>query len=130
MWSVELITRLEKVCDSIVELDPLIRSAWIINGRGNSVAGGMRVGLRSLEDTKKDEMLFTELALRVRMRHEFDQELGKVHFSLSHREKVLVMSFPLPDNWAMLVSAEPGIDFSSIPFKVIEILGDLGESEN
>ena len=57
------------------------------------MAGGMKSGLESLEDAKQDEMMFMELALRVRMRHEFDQELGAVHFSLSYREKVIVMSF-------------------------------------
>ena len=36
---------------------------------------------------KKDEMLYMELALRVKMRQEFDADFGHVHFSLSYREK-------------------------------------------
>ena len=50
---------------------------------------------KALEDEKKDEMLFMELALRVKMRSEFDDDLGKVKFSMSFREKLIVMSFPI-----------------------------------
>ena len=39
-----------------------------------------------------------ELALRVKMRQEFDKDFGKVNFSLSYREKLIVMSFPFNKN--------------------------------
>ena len=93
------------------------------------MAGGMKSGLESLEDTKQDEMMFMELALRVRMRHEFDRELGAVHFSLSYREKVIVMSFPLAENRVLLASGELGLDFTHIPFKVLEIVSELRDTK-
>ena len=85
----------------------------------------MREGLHSLEDAKQDEMMFMEIALRVRMRHEFDNEFGQVHFSLSYREKILIMSFPLADERVLLVSAEKELDFSKIPFEILELVKDL-----
>src|SRR4030065_2900825 len=96
------VSDLEKVCQEIMKLDPKMRSARIINGRGHLVAGGMKSGLKSLEDTKQDEMLFMELALRVRMRHDFDKEFGPVHFSLSYRDKVIIISFPLAEDNVLL----------------------------
>ena len=66
-----------------------------------------------------------ELALRVRMRHEFDHEFGQVHFSLSYREKVIVMSFPLAQDDVLLVSSEKEVDFGKIPFKVLKIIEPL-----
>jgi hypothetical protein len=116
---------LEKICQQIMDINPKMRSARIINNRGHLVAGGMKVGLNSLEDPKQDEMLFMELALRVRMRHEFDKELGLVHFSLSYRDKVIVMSFPLADDDVLLVSGEKDIDFGKIPFRILDIIKDL-----
>ncbi|KAG2475820.1 MAG: hypothetical protein NPMRTH5_1340001, partial [Nitrosopumilales archaeon] len=59
MASVE---KLEKICQKIMQLDPKMRSARIINNRGHLVAGGMREGLKALEETKQDEMMFMELA--------------------------------------------------------------------
>tara|TARA_B110000467_G_scaffold27873_1_gene25116 strand:+ start:2734 stop:3126 length:393 start_codon:yes stop_codon:yes gene_type:complete len=116
------VAELENICQKILKLDPKMRSARFINARGHLAAGGMRDGLLSLEAKKQDEMMFMELALRVRMRHEFDTEFGIVHFSLSYRDKVIVMSFPLSDDDVLLVSREKDKDFGDIPFKILKII--------
>jgi len=116
---------LEKICQKIVKLDPKMRSARIINSRGHLVAGGMKKGLMSLESQKQDEMMFMELALRVRMRREFDLEFGQVHFSMSYRDKVIVMSFPLANNGVLLISSEKDLEFGKIPFKILKIIKPL-----
>jgi len=124
----ENVEDLEKICQKIVKLDPKMRSARIINSRGHLMAGGMKKGLLSLEAQKQDEMMFMELALRVRMRHEFDREFGIVHFSMSYRDKVIVMSFPLNNDEVLLLSCEKDIDFGKLPFKVLKIIEPLKKS--
>ncbi|MFZ1076519.1 MAG: DUF6659 family protein [Nitrosotalea sp.] len=111
----------EKICKKVMELDPKIRFAGIINEKGRLFAGGMRNGLKSLEDSRDDEMLYMELVLRAKMRREFDKVLGPVKFAMSYREKVIIMSFPVNDN-VLLLSTEKGIDFSDIPFKIMKML--------
>ena len=118
----EDVEELENICQKILKLDPKMRSARFINSRGHLAAGGMKDGLLSLEAKKQDEMMFMELALRVRMRHEFDIEFGIVHFSLSYRDKVIVMSFPLSNDDVLLVSCEKDTDFGDIPFKILKII--------
>ena len=77
-------------------------------------------------------MMFMELALRVRMRHEFDNEFdnefGEVHFSMSYRDKVIVMSFPLSNDDVLLLSCEKKMDFGKLPFKVLKIIEHLKKS--
>ena len=119
------VVELEKICQKIVKLDPKMRSARIINSRGHLMAGGMKKGIMSLEAQKQDEMMFMELALRVRMRHEFDHEFGQVYFSMSYREKVIVMSYPLAQDDVLLVSSEKEIDFGKIPFKILKLIVPL-----
>jgi hypothetical protein len=119
------VEKLEQICQEIIDLDPKMRSARFISARGHLTAGGMKNGLLSLEATKQDEMMFMELALRVRMRHEFDTEFGIVHFSLSYRDKVLVMSFPLSNDDVLLVSREKDADFGEIPFKILKIIEQI-----
>jgi len=116
---------LEKICQKIIKMDPKVRSARIINSRGHLIAGGMKIGLQSLESQKQDEMMFMELALRVRMRHEFDKEFGEVHFSMSYRDKVIVMSFPLAEDGVLLVSLEKDADFGKIAFKILKLIAPL-----
>jgi hypothetical protein len=111
----------DELCDKVFQLDGKIRSVRAINNKGKLVAGGMRKGLTSLEDAKKDEMLFMELSLRVRMRHEFDAEFGPVEFSLSYRGKIILMSFPMDPN-VLFVTTERQIDLNKIPFKILELI--------
>lgn len=118
----DAVENFEKICQDIIRLDSKVRSARFINSRGHLIAGGMKKGLLSLEAQKHDEMMFMELALRVRMRHEFDAEFGEVHFSMSYRDKVIVMSFPLINDEVLLVSCEKDADFGQIPFKILKII--------
>jgi hypothetical protein len=119
------VEELEQICQDIIDLDPKMRSARFISARGHLTAGGMKDGILSLEAKKQDEMMFMELALRVRMRHEFDTEFGVVHFSLSYRDKVIVMSFPLSNDDVLLVSCEKDTSFGAMPFKILKIIEQI-----
>ena len=114
----------EKLCESAKKADSKVRFAGIINSRGRLIAGGMVPSKKALEDEKKDEMLFMELALRVKMRSEFDSELGKVKFSLSLREKLIVMSFPIKND-VLLVSMERKTQFEKIAFNILKSVEKL-----
>ena len=116
----------ETLCKKITELDPMIRFAGLINDKGHVVAGGMTAGKKPLEDTKKDEMLYMELALRVRMRQEFDVELGPVKFALSYRDRVIVLSFPVGKE-ILLVSAEKDLNFGQFPFSVLKLIEEYSK---
>ena len=114
----------EKLCESAKKADSKIRFAGLINSRGRLIAGGMVSSKKALEDEKKDEMLFMELALRVKMRSEFDSELGKVKFSLSLREKLIVMSFPIKND-VLLVSRERKTQFEKIASSILKSVEKL-----
>ena len=119
-------TDFENLCKKIMALDKEMRFVGVINERGKLLAGGLREGLKSLEDPKDDEMLFMELALRVRMRKEFNKQLGSVKFAMSLREKVIVMSFPMSESNILYVSADTKLDYGKIPSKILEILRQNG----
>ncbi|MDE1863499.1 MAG: hypothetical protein KGI33_11395 [Thaumarchaeota archaeon] len=106
-----------------MDLDPKIRFVGVINERGKLLAGGLREGLSSLEEKKDDEMMFTEVALRARMRREFDSQLGRVRFAMSLREKVIIMSFPIGDSEILYVSASTDLDYARVQSAILEILG-------
>jgi len=112
----------DTICKAVMDLDPRIRFVGVINERGKLLGGGLREGLKSLEEQKDDEMLFTEVALRARMRKEFDSQLGKVKFAMSVREKVVIMSFPISEREILYVSASTEIDYGSIPKIILTML--------
>jgi len=110
-----------KVCDSILAIDSKVRFAGVINERGRLVAGGMKPNVEPLESEKDDEMIFMELALRVKMRKEFDKQLGCVNFAMASRERALAISVPLGEDILYVVS-EPDTDFGLLPKKILEII--------
>ena len=110
-----------KICDSIKSLDPKIRFAGVINDRGRLVAGGMKENVEPLENEKDDEMIFMELALRVKMRKEFDKQLGPVNFAMASRERALAISVIINDDILYVVS-EPDADYGVLPKKIIKII--------
>jgi hypothetical protein len=111
----------DELCKQVLDLDTRIRFAGMINENGRLVAGGMRPGFNSLEDSRDDEMLYMELVLRARMRKEFDKVLGPVKFAMSYRDRLIIMSFPVNDN-ILLISVEKEVDFSKLPFKILDII--------
>ena len=117
----------EKLCDFAKQADSKVRFAGVINSRGRLIAGGMVPSKERLGDRKRDEMLYMELALRVKMRSEFDDDLGKVKFSMSFREKLIVMSFPMKND-ILMVSMERKTMFEKIAFKILKHIEKLSNS--
>lgn len=111
----------DELCKKVWDLDPKIRFSGLINENGRLIAGGMKPGFKSLEDSRDDEMLYMELVLRAKMRKEFDKVLGPVKFAMSYRDKLIIMSFPVNEN-ILLISVEKEIDFSKLPFKILDII--------
>ena len=114
----------ESLCASTQKIDSKVRFAGVINSRGRLIAGGMISNKKRLGDRKRDEMLYMELALRVKMRSEFDDDLGKVKFSMSFREKLIVMSFPM-ENDILMVSMERKTQFEKICFSILKLIEKL-----
>ena len=114
----------ENICTLVQKIDSKIRFVGVINSKGRLVAGGMAASKTRLGDRKRDEMLYMELALRVKMRSEFDDDLGKVKFSMSFREKLIVMSFPMKND-ILMVSMERKTLFEKIAFKILKNIEKL-----
>jgi hypothetical protein len=110
-----------KICNSISSIDPKIRFAGVINERGRLVAGGMKENVEPLESEKDDEMIFMELALRVKMRKEFDKQLGPVNFAMASRERALAISVII-NNDILYVVSEPDTDYGILPKQILKII--------
>ena len=116
----EYVEKYQKQCKKILS-EPEIRFAGIISKMGKLIAGGFRKGIIPLEDDSGRQKLYMELALRVATRREFDSFMGRVKYSVSRREKVVVMSFPLK-NCILMVVAEPNVNIDRFAYGIIQKL--------
>lgn len=116
--------KFEKLCNDVFALSSSIRSAIVIDKMGKLVAGGMRQGIKPMEDKDDSQKLYVEFALRSVMREEFDKEFGKTIYSFSEREKIKLASFPLDNSHHILrISLEKEADHSKIIDHILKIIG-------
>jgi hypothetical protein len=111
----------EKRCQELLE-DDEVRFAGLLDEFGKLLAGGYNQGVdHRLTEEQHDEVC-RELAARVAKRKKYDTELGRVKYSASRREHVVIMSFPIYEKVIMIV-AEPHVNIDRLAFKIIEKLG-------
>ncbi len=80
-----------KIVESMIDLDPKMRFAAIIDANGNIREAIMKSGKTSLKTQKEEEHFCKQVAQRRKMRQEFDRTLGKVRYVHVEREKVTQM---------------------------------------
>ena len=80
-----------KLVESMINLDPKMRFAAIIDTKGNIREAIMKSGKTSLKTHKEEEHFCKQVAQRRKMRREFDRTLGKVRYVHVEREKVTQM---------------------------------------
>lgn len=102
--------------------EPEIRFCGLIDSSGELIVGEMREGVIPFETDAKRKQMFQELAHRVANREGFDANLGRVKYSSSRREKVVMMSFPI-GRYIVLVIAEPHVNIDRLGWKIIDKLG-------
>ena len=104
-------------------LEPEIRFCGLIDSSGELIVGDMSEGVIPFENDARRQKMFQELAHRVANRTGFDANLGRVKYSSSRREKVVMMSFPL-GKYIILVIAEPSVNIDRLGWKIIDKLGN------
>jgi len=84
-------TDLMELVEDIIDLDPKMRFAAIVDPKGNIIEAIMKTGKTSLKTQKEEEHFCKQIAQRRRMRKEFDKHLGKVRYVHVERERVTQM---------------------------------------
>ena len=84
-------TDLLNLVQQMINLDPKMRFAAIIDPKGNIREAIMKTGKTSLKSQREEEHFCKQVSQRKAMRKEFDKSLGKVRYVHVEREKVSQM---------------------------------------
>jgi hypothetical protein len=102
--------------------EPEIRFCGLIDNSGQLIAGDFGNDIIPFENDERRRQMFQELAYRVANRKGFDANLGRVKYSSSRREKVVMMSFPIGTH-IILVIAESNVNIDRLGWKILNKLG-------
>ena len=97
------------IVEDILSIDPGMRFAAIIDLKGNISEAIMKEGKTSLKTQKEEEHFCKQVALRRKMRKQFDNSLGPVNYVHIEREKVTQIVV-YPKRKTVYVTIEPNID--------------------
>ena len=98
--------------------EPEIRFCGLIDSSGQLIVGDFNSEVIPFENDTRRRQMFQELAHRVANRQGFDANLGRVKYSASRREKVVMMSFPI-GRYILMIVAEPGVNIDRLGWKII-----------
>ncbi len=112
---------LKSIYDHILNLDSNIRFIGFIDAMGKLIYGGMRPGISSLNSETESLNLYLEYALINKIHSDFDSMLGKVIYSVTVREKIKILTFPI-EKYIIRISLERQTDHEKIVNLILEYL--------
>ncbi|MBI3842035.1 MAG: hypothetical protein HY295_02630 [Thaumarchaeota archaeon] len=104
----------------MLSTDPGMRFAAIIDLRGNISEAIMKEGKTSLKTQKEEEYFCKQVAIRRKIRNEFNKSLGKVNYVHIEREKVTQIVL-YPKRKTVYVTMEPDLDIDR-KLEIVEII--------
>jgi hypothetical protein len=86
--------RNKEKCQMLLKISPKIRFVSIINEFGRTLAGQLRKGTVPLFNVEEARNEFFIEATTTRLRRNFESSIGKVEFTLTVNEKVIILIMP------------------------------------
>ncbi|HET6458080.1 MAG TPA: DUF6659 family protein [Nitrosopumilaceae archaeon] len=108
------------IVEDILSIDPGMRFAAIIDLKGNISEAIMKEGKTSLKTQREEEHFCKQVALRRKMRKQFDKSLGPVNYVHIEREKVTQIVV-YPKRKTVYVTIEPNINIKR-KLEIVELI--------
>ncbi len=110
------------LCNRIIKLDRSIRFVGIVNNRGEVIEGGFKQGIEPLLNGTDEQQMYIHSLSNLTVLQSYSGRLGKVRYSLTEHDKVMLLTFPLGGDAILCLSAKPKADISKIRNKVMKVL--------
>jgi hypothetical protein len=114
----------EQFSKHVLELDPMIRFAGVMEKSGHLYAGSQREGIEEYLKGRNPEISYAQSAYIVDLRKMFTQELGKLKTVAYLYDKVKLLSFPVKDH-LLVVSTESAAKVDDLCEKILNYVATV-----
>jgi hypothetical protein len=104
----------ESVVEKIFATDKRIKFCALVDSEGKIEAGGLRRGVRYLEPEAETARIVTRAFLNQAMNQASDPFFGRVDWAVVHREKLIQITFPLPEQRQLQITTALGYPISRV----------------
>jgi hypothetical protein len=111
----------EQFSKNVLELDPMIRFAGVMEKSGHLYAGSQKEGTEEILKGRNPEISYAQSAYIVDLRRMFIPELGNLNSVAYMYDKVKLINFPVKDH-LLVISAEPGVKVDELSEKVFKYI--------
>jgi hypothetical protein len=111
----------EQFSKNILALDPMIRSAGVMEKSGHLYARSQREGLEERLKGRSSEISYAQSAYIVDLRKMFTPELGQLRAVAYMYDKVKLVNFPVKEH-LLVISAEPGVKVDDLSEKIFNYI--------
>jgi len=117
----------EGLYDEIMNLDPNVRFAVVLNRNGERIYGDYRENLKHFLTPDELNMVIYHACQRWEGRKHLAHKIGKALYSMTEYEKVKRISFPIDENHMMLISIDTFVDHTKIINGVLNLIKIINE---
>jgi len=100
-----------QIVEKILNLDPAMRFAAVLDLKGNILEGIMQENKTSLESQKQQEKYCNDVAKARKMREDYDEKLGKVRYIHTERENVTQIT-AYTRKYTVFITMEPELSIT------------------
>ena len=111
----------EQFSKNVLDLDPLIRFAGVMEKSGHLYAGSQREGMEEHLKGRSSEISYAQSAYIVDLRKMFTSELGKLRTVAYIYDKVNLINFPVKDH-LLVVSSETEAKLDDLCEKILKYI--------
>ncbi len=114
----------EQFSKGVLELDPMIRFAGVMEKSGHLYAGSQREGTQEHLKGRNPEISYSQSAYIVDLRKMFTEELGKLKTVAYIYDRVNLLNFPVKDH-LLVISSEPEAKVDDLYEKITKYIASV-----
>ncbi len=105
-----------------MRIDSTIRYAAIQKNTGEKIAGGFRENISPILSTEELKMMHYYASQRWETRKNIEHKLGKIKYAMAEYEKLKRMTFPINEEYMLMIATEINTDHTRVINKVLELI--------
>ncbi len=112
----------DKLNSDVLKIDSTIRYAAIQNYGGEKICGGFRENISPILSVEELKMMHYYASQRWETRKNIEHKLGKTKYAMAEYEKLKRITFPINDEYMLMIATEINTDHTSVINKVLEVI--------
>ena len=112
----------DRLFTDVLKIDSTIRYAAIQNRAGEKITGGFRENVTPILSNDELKMMHYYASQRWQTRKNIEHKIGNTKYAMAEYDKLKRITFPINEEYLLLIATEINTDHTSVINKVLELI--------